>query len=138
MLVADDQSMVRAGFRMLLSDEDGIEVVAEASNGIEAVAKAARFHPTVILMDIRMPEIDGLEAMRRIRAGDGPNRETRIIALTADVEPENLAACDAAGANGVLPKPISPAQLLAEVCRSVSAPAPAGQTRKAAPRAARA
>ena len=58
-LVADDQSMVRAGFRMLLSGEPDIEVVAEASNGLEAVDKASRFHPTVVLMDIRMPELDG-------------------------------------------------------------------------------
>ena len=57
MLVADDQSMVRAGFRMLLADEPDIDVVAEASNGLEAVQKAARFDPTVILMDIRMPEL---------------------------------------------------------------------------------
>ena len=69
-LVADDQSMVRAGFRMLLSGEPDIEVVAEASNGIEAVDKAARFHPTVVLMDIRMPELDGLQATRRILAAD--------------------------------------------------------------------
>jgi len=54
-LVADDQSMVRAGFRMLLAEEPDIEVVAEASNGLEAVDKAARFRPTVVLMDIRMP-----------------------------------------------------------------------------------
>ena len=59
-LVADDQSMVRAGFRMLLAGEEDIEVVAEASNGLEAVDKAARFHPSVVLMDIRMPELDGL------------------------------------------------------------------------------
>jgi DNA-binding NarL/FixJ family response regulator len=58
-LVADDQSMVRAGFRMLLSGEDDIDVVAEASNGLEAVDRAARFRPTVVLMDIRMPQLDG-------------------------------------------------------------------------------
>jgi DNA-binding NarL/FixJ family response regulator len=78
-LVADDQSMVRAGFRMLLAGEDDIEVVAEASNGLEAIEKAARYDPTVILMDIRMPELDGLEATRRILAED---RGTRILILT--------------------------------------------------------
>ena len=61
-LVADDQSMVRAGFRMLLAHQEDIDVVAEASNGLEAVEKADRFRPDVILMDIRMPELDGLEA----------------------------------------------------------------------------
>jgi len=78
-LVADDQSMVRAGFRMLLSREEDIEVVAEASNGLEAVEKAARFNPGVVLMDIRMPELDGLEATRRILAADD---RARILVLT--------------------------------------------------------
>jgi DNA-binding NarL/FixJ family response regulator len=78
-LIADDQSMVRAGFRMLLSGERDIEVVAEARDGLEAVAKAARLDPTVILMDIRMPELDGLEATRRIIAADDA---ARILILT--------------------------------------------------------
>jgi DNA-binding NarL/FixJ family response regulator len=78
-LVADDQSMVRAGFRMLLSGEDDIEVIADASNGLEAVEKAARFQPTIVLMDIRMPELDGLQATRRILAADDA---ARILILT--------------------------------------------------------
>ena len=78
-LVADDQSMVRAGFRMLLAGEEDIEVVAEASNGVEAVDKAARFDPTVVLMDIRMPELDGIEATRRILAANG---DARVLILT--------------------------------------------------------
>ena len=78
-LIADDQSMVRAGFRMLLSGEQDIDVVAEARDGLEAVAKAERFDPTVILMDIRMPELDGLEATRRIIAA---NDAARILILT--------------------------------------------------------
>ena len=78
-LIADDQSMVRAGFRMLLAGEQDIEVVAEASNGLEAVAMAARFDPTVILMDIRMPELDGLQATQRIIATDNT---ARILILT--------------------------------------------------------
>ena len=78
-LVADDQSLVRGGFRMLLTGAPDMEIVAEASNGLEAVDKAARFHPTVVLMDIRMPELDGLEATRRILAED---RGARILILT--------------------------------------------------------
>ena len=90
--------------------------ITEASNGAEAI-RLAQDHPfDLILMDIRMPEIDGLQATRAIRAGHGVNRATRIVALTADVEAENLSACRAAGIDGVLPKPISPEQLLSEVC----------------------
>ena len=78
-LVADDQSMVRAGFRLLLSREPDIDVIAEARNGVEAVQQAARFNPTVVLMDIRMPELDGLQATRHILAADPA---ARVLILT--------------------------------------------------------
>jgi DNA-binding NarL/FixJ family response regulator len=111
-LIADDQSMVRAGFRMLLHGEDDIEVVAEASNGIEAVAKAARFDPSVILMDIRMPELDGLEATRRILAG---NRATRILILTTFGLDEYVYEALRIGASGFVLKDDPPEQLIAAV-----------------------
>jgi DNA-binding NarL/FixJ family response regulator len=108
-LVADDQSMVRAGFRMLLSDEEDIEVVAEASNGLEAVDKAARFAPTVVLMDIRMPELDGLEATRRILAADCA---ARILILTTFDLDEYVYEALRAGASGFQLKDTPPEQLV--------------------------
>ena len=116
-LVADDQSMVRAGFRMLLSGAEDIEVVAEASNGVEAIDKAARFHPTVILMDIRMPELDGLEATRRILASDNG---ARILILTTFDLDEYVYEALAAGASGFVLKDDPPEQLLAAI-RTVAA-----------------
>ena len=115
-LVADDQSMVRAGFRMLLSGEDDIEVVAEASNGIEAVEKAARFSPTVVLMDIRMPELDGLEATRRILAADP---DARVLVLTTFDLDEYVYEALRAGASGFVLKDDPPEQLL-EAVRTVA------------------
>ena len=111
-LVADDQSMVRAGFRMLLSGEEDIEVVAEASNGLEAVEKAARFQPTVVLMDIRMPELDGLQATRRILAADNA---ARILILTTFDLDEYVYEALRAGASGFVLKDDPPEQLLAAV-----------------------
>src|SRR5205823_7169503 len=111
-LVADDQSMVRAGFRMLLSGESDIEVIAEASNGIEAVDKAARFRPTVVLMDIRMPELDGLEAARRILAADAA---ARILILTTFDHDEYVYEALRAGASGFVLKDDPPEQLLAAI-----------------------
>ena len=111
-LIADDQAMVRAGFRMLLSGEPDIEVVAEASNGVEAVDKAARFHPTVVLMDIRMPELDGLEATRRILAADD---SARILILTTFDLDEYVYEALRAGASGFVLKDDPPEQLLAAI-----------------------
>ena len=111
-LVVDDQSMVRAGFRMLLADEADIEVVAEASNGKEAVEKAARFDPTVVLMDIRMPELDGLEATRRILAADPA---ARILVLTTFDLDEYVYEALRAGASGFVLKDDPPEQLIAAV-----------------------
>jgi DNA-binding NarL/FixJ family response regulator len=108
-LVADDQSMVRAGFRMLLSREEDMEVVAEASNGLEAVEKAARFQPTVALMDIRMPELDGLEATRRILAADDT---ARILILTTFDLDEYVYEALRSGASGFVLKDEPPEQLL--------------------------
>jgi len=116
-LVADDQSMVRAGFRMLLSGEDDIEVVAEASNGLEAVDKAARFHPSVVLMDIRMPELDGLQATRRILSADDTPRI--LILTTFDLDKYVFEALKA-GASGFVLKDDSPEQLIAAI-RTVAA-----------------
>jgi DNA-binding NarL/FixJ family response regulator len=116
-LVADDQSMVRAGFRMLLADEQDIEVVAEAENGREAVEKTARFKPSVILMDIRMPELDGLQATRRILAEDNG---ARILILTTFDLDEYVYEALNAGASGFVLKDDSPEQLLAAI-RTVAA-----------------
>ena len=116
-LVADDQSMVRAGFRMLLSREQDVEVVAEASNGLEAVDKAARFQPDVVLMDIRMPELDGLQATRQILAADP---SARVLVLTTFDLDEYVYEALRAGASGFVLKDDPPEQLL-EAIRTVAA-----------------
>jgi DNA-binding NarL/FixJ family response regulator len=111
-LVADDQSMVRAGFRMLLGGEEDIDVVAEARDGLEAVEKAARFRPAVVLMDIRMPELDGLEATRRILAADAA---ARILVLTTFDLDEYIYEALSAGASGFVLKDDPPEQLIAAI-----------------------
>ena len=116
-LVADDQAMIRAGFRMVLGGEDDIDVVAEAANGREAVERAARFHPDVVLMDIRMPEVDGLEATRRILAAD---RAARVLILTTFDLDEYIYEALAIGASGFVLKDDPPEQLIAAI-RTVAA-----------------
>ena len=116
-LVADDQSMVRAGFRMLLSREQDVDVVAEASNGLEAVDKAARFQPDVVLMDIRMPELDGLQATRQILTADP---SARVLVLTTFDLDEYVYEALRAGASGFVLKDDPPEQLLGAI-RTVAA-----------------
>jgi len=116
-MVVDDQSMVRAGFRLLLADEPDIEVVAEASNGRDAVVQAARFRPHVILMDIRMPEMDGLEATRQILAADA---EARVLILTTFDLDDYVFEALRAGASGFVLKDEPPEQLLGAV-RTIAA-----------------
>jgi DNA-binding NarL/FixJ family response regulator len=116
-LVADDQSMIRAGFRLLLAREPDIDVIAEASNGVEAVQQAARFSPTVVLMDIRMPELDGIQATRQILAADPA---ARILILTTFDLDEYVYEALQAGASGFVLKDDPPEQLIAAL-RTVAA-----------------
>jgi DNA-binding NarL/FixJ family response regulator len=110
-VVADDQLLVRSGFTMLLSGERDIEVVGEASNGAEAVAFAASEHPDVMLMDVRMPVMDGLEATRRITS-DASLSATRVVILTTFDLDEYVHEALRAGASGFLLKDTMPVDLL--------------------------
>jgi len=109
-LIADDQSLVRAGFRMILEAEPDFEVVGEASDGLTAVLAARETEPDVILMDVRMPNVDGLEATRRLLEGkeEGP----RILILTTFDLDEYVYEALRAGASGFLLKDTPPEQLV--------------------------
>jgi DNA-binding NarL/FixJ family response regulator len=115
-LIADDQALVRGGFRMILDAQDDIEVVGEACDGREALARARELAPDVVLMDIRMPELDGLEATRRLLSGDGT---CRVLILTTFDLDEYVYAAMKAGASGFLIKDVRPEQL-ADAVRVVS------------------
>jgi DNA-binding NarL/FixJ family response regulator len=116
-LIADDQALVRGGFRMILEAQKDIEVVGEASDGQEALAQARELDPDVVLMDIRMPELDGLEATRRLVSGDG---SARVLMLTTFDLDEYVYEAMKAGASGFLLKDVRPEQL-AEAVRVVAA-----------------
>jgi len=111
-LLADDHALVRAGIRSLLGAMAEVTVVAEAASGEEALTLVAREQPDVVLMDIRMPEMDGLEATRRITASDA---ETRVLILTTFDLDEYVFGALRAGASGFLLKDTDPAELLAAV-----------------------
>jgi DNA-binding NarL/FixJ family response regulator len=113
-VIADDQTLVRGGFRLILGAA-GITVVAEAADGHEAVAAALKHRPDVVLMDIRMPEMDGLEATRRILAASRGRADVRIIMLTTFDLDQYVYAALSAGASGFLLKDVSPEHLVAAV-----------------------
>ena len=109
-LVVDDQQMVRAGFALILASESDIEVVGEASNGDQAVRLARSIEPDVVLMDIRMPELDGIEATRRL--AKDPHIKSRVVILTTFDEDSYVFDALRAGASGFLLKDCSPEQLV--------------------------
>ena len=113
-LIADDQALVRAGFRVLIESADDLEVVGEAADGVEAVAMAHATTPDVVLMDIRMPQMDGLEATRRILA-DPKCSETKVIVLTTFDLDEYVFEALRSGAGGFLLKDIDPDDLLGAI-----------------------
>ena len=116
-LIADDQALVRGGFRVILESEPDLEVVGEAANGDEAAEAAAALEPDVVLMDIRMPGMDGIEATRRVLAAERP---PRVLVLTTFDHDEYLYEAVRAGASGFLLKNVSPAHLVHAV-RTVAA-----------------
>jgi DNA-binding NarL/FixJ family response regulator len=112
-LIADDQRLVRAGFRKILESEHGIEVVGEADDGLQAVDEARRIHPDVVLMDIRMPGVDGLESTRRLMRE--PRDRPRVLILTTFDLDEYVYEALQAGASGFLLKDAPPNELVAAV-----------------------
>ena len=116
LLLVDDEAMVRVGFRLMLETEEDLRVVGEASDGVEAVDAAARVKPDVVLMDVRMPRLDGVQACRRIVEDSG----TKVVMLTTFDLDEHLFASIRAGASGFLLKSSPPEDLVAAI-RAVDA-----------------
>ena len=120
LLVADDQELVRTGFRMILEAEPDMRIVGEAADGREAVAQARRTRPDVVLMDVRMPGMDGIEATRVLRDGADPEQGPHVLALTTFDLDEHVYDSLRAGAAGFLRKDVRAEQLL-DAVRMVAA-----------------
>jgi DNA-binding NarL/FixJ family response regulator len=118
-LIADDEALVRAGFRLLVEYAADLDVIGEAENGVQAVGQARALKPDVVLMDIRMPVMDGLEATRMILAGS-QDHMPRILVVTTFDDDENVFAALRSGASGFVLKDTPPEQLL-EAIRVVAA-----------------
>jgi DNA-binding NarL/FixJ family response regulator len=116
-VIADDQALVRGGFRMILETQPDVEVVAEAEDGIDAIEQVAVHRPDVVLMDVRMPRLDGVTATRRILA---ERPETRVLVLTTFDDDSIVYDAFRAGASGFLLKTVPPARL-ADAIRTVAA-----------------
>jgi DNA-binding NarL/FixJ family response regulator/class 3 adenylate cyclase len=117
-LIVDDQALVRAGFRMILDAQENIDVVGEASDGEEAISEAGRLRPHVVLMDVRMPNLDGIEATRILLAR--PDTDAKVVMLTTFDMDEYLYEALRAGASGFLLKDTPPEQLVAGICAVAS------------------
>jgi DNA-binding NarL/FixJ family response regulator len=113
-VVADDQELVRSGFAMILDADPGIKVVAQASNGAEALAAARRYRPEVVLMDLRMPVMDGVEATRHLTTSP-ETRGVRVLVLTTFSADEDVTEALLAGASGFLLKDTAPQELVRAV-----------------------
>ena len=113
-VLADDQALLRKGFRMILEAEDGVEIVGEAADGSDAVRLAELYRPDVVLMDVRMPVLDGIEATRAITASEAAGATRVLILTTFDLDEYAFSALRA-GASGFLLKDVPPAELVSAI-----------------------
>lgn len=124
LVLADDHDLLRRGFRSLLSSEPGLEVVGEASNGLQAIEVCGRLEPDLILMDVLMPEMDGITAARRIKE-DQPG--VGVLMVTVHEDPDYLLEALEAGAAGYVLKDASPKRLISAVRRALNGESPLNQ-----------
>jgi DNA-binding NarL/FixJ family response regulator len=127
-LIVDDHAVVRRGLEQMLATADGIEVIGTASDGAEAVTQAARLHPDIVLMDLSMPELDGIEATRQVLAGASDDVVTRVIVLTSFTEQRRVLDALQAGASGYILKDATPDEVIAAIRAAQAGGAPLDPT----------